>query len=85
MTASFEYLTKIQGAFYREGADITQIEVLTEFLETDQHSAFLDFYRSKRAKLLMQHDFSKARSMGANAFPPSLSPKPNFKKRKPEI
>jgi hypothetical protein len=35
----------------------------------DKQEEFLEFYKSDRAELLMQHDFSKARSMGANAFP----------------
>jgi putative protein-disulfide isomerase len=67
-TASFEYLTLIQKAFYLEGIDITDINTLTSYIIQDK-DAFLSFYQTKRAELLMQHDFSKARSMGANSFP----------------
>ena len=65
--ASFEYLTKIQEAFYAKGEDTTSLEVLMQYVE--EKEKFLEFYESERAEVLMQHDFSKARSMGANAFP----------------
>ncbi len=66
--ASFDYLSSIQKAFYAEGRDITSIDVLTSYV-TYEKKEFQAFYISQRAELLMQHDFSKARSMGANAFP----------------
>ena len=66
--ASFDYLSTIQKAFYAEGRDITSIDILTSYV-TQNKEDFLRFYSSKRAEVLMQHDFSKARSMGANAFP----------------
>ena len=65
--ASFEYLEKIQEAFYVYAKDTTSIDILVEYIENKK--AFLEFYESERVELLMQHDFSKARSMGANAFP----------------
>lgn len=65
--ASFEYLEKIQEAFYKKSEDTTSLKVLMKYIENKEK--FLKFYKSKRAELLMQHDFSKARSMGANAFP----------------
>ncbi|MEN8304396.1 MAG: DsbA family protein [Campylobacterota bacterium] len=68
-TASFEYLSKIQKAFYVEGRDITKAETLSSFLALDEQEAFMKFFHSNRAEVLLQHDFSKARSMGANAFP----------------
>ena len=70
--ASFAYLEKIQEAFYARGEDITLIESLLAYVGTTPpclSDEFLEFYKSDRAELLMQHDFSKARSMGANAFP----------------
>ena len=70
--ASFEYLEKIQEAFYVKGEDTTSIEILLAHVGTMPpclSDEFLEFYKSERAELLMQHDFSKARSMGANAFP----------------
>ena len=65
--ASFTYLSKIQEAFYARGEDITSVEILLEYI--DNKEKFLEFYESSKAETLMQHDFSKARSMGANAFP----------------
>ena len=66
--AAFNYLSDIQKAFYAEGQDITSLEVLKKYIKQDK-AEFLTFYTSERAEVLMQHDFSKARSMGANAFP----------------
>jgi len=65
--ASFEYLEKIQTRFYKEGEDITSVDVL--LLDVKNKEMFLAFYKSKRAEILMRHDFAKARSMGANSFP----------------
>ena len=65
--ASFDYLEKIQEAFYAKGEDTTSIEVLLKYIENQEE--FLTFYQSQRAEILMHHDFAKARSMGANAFP----------------
>ena len=76
--ASFAYLEKIQEAFYVKGEDLTSIDILLAHVGTtppclsdasSDKEKFLEFYESDRAELLMQHDFSKARSMGANAFP----------------
>ncbi len=68
---SFDYLHRVQKAFYDEGRDITKLDVLSELLEETggDVKSFRDFYQTPRAELLMQHDFAKARSMGANAFP----------------
>jgi len=68
---SFDYLHRIQKAFYVEGRDITKLDVLSELLEmtSEDIKHFREFYQTARAEILMQHDFSKARSMGANAFP----------------
>jgi len=64
---SFDYLKKIQEAFYAKGEDTTSLEILMNYI--DDKERFLEFYESDRAELLMHHDFSKARSMGANSFP----------------
>jgi len=69
--AAFTYFGAIQKAFYTEGADITTLETLTHYVTQDK-VAFTHFYQSDRAELLMQHDFSKAHSMGANAFPSTV-------------
>ena len=65
---AFSYLSQIQSAFYTQGKDITSLDILTTYVNKDKE-AFKTFYNSERAKLLMQHDFGKARSMGANSFP----------------
>lgn len=69
--ASFKYLTLIQKAFYKDGKDITSLDTLTNYVTKDKE-AFVAYYQSERAQLLMEHDFSKARSMGANAFPSTI-------------
>ena len=66
--AAFNYLTDIQKAFYVEEKDITSLDVLVDYIKHDKE-AFLNFFNSERIEVLMQHDFSKARSMGTNAFP----------------
>ena len=70
-SVAFEYLSAIQSAFYTQGIDITSVDVLSSYVSKDKE-AFISFYQSERAELLMQHDFSKARSMGANAFPSTV-------------
>ncbi len=71
MQKAFEYLHSLQKFFYAEGQDITQLEVLMDLLDPIDIDVekFDIFYNSDRAQLLMEHDFTKARSMGANAFP----------------
>ena len=66
--AAFDYLSKIQYAFYAEGKDITSLAVLTSYIAGNKKE-FEDFYQSTRAETLMRHDFDKTRAMGANAFP----------------
>lgn len=70
MQRAFKYLHTIQEAFYAQGKDITNTDILNELLDESLDSrSFKTFFESDRAELLMQHDFAKARSMGANAFP----------------
>jgi len=68
---SFSYLHTIQEAFYTRAEDITNLDVLCELLQTMNldRTSFREFFESDRAQILMEHDFAKARSMGANAFP----------------
>ena len=68
---SFDYLHSLQKAFYTKGQDITQAEVLIDLLDVIDIDIekFETFYKSERAQTLIEHDFSKACSMGANAFP----------------
>ena len=71
MQRAFAYLHTIQEAFYTRAEDITNVEILIDLLSivTSDRESFRTFFESERAQLLMEHDFSKARSMGANAFP----------------
>ncbi len=71
MQSAFTYLHTIQEAFYTRGEDITKVNVLIDLLNVTvlDSTAFKTFFESQRAELLMQHDFAKAHSMGANAFP----------------
>ncbi len=71
MESAFSYLHTIQEAFYTRAEDITNMDVLIGLLERPESdkNVFRTFYESERAQLLMEHDFAKARSMGANAFP----------------
>jgi putative protein-disulfide isomerase len=71
MQSAFTYLHTIQEAFYTKGKDITNVDVLSDLLKGSglDSSSFKTFFESDRAQLLMEHDFAKARSMGANAFP----------------
>ena len=70
MKHAFAYLHIIQEAFYTRGDDITTLDTLSKLLPLDLDiETFKTFFGSDRAEVLMHHDFSKARSMGANAFP----------------
>lgn len=71
MDQAFSYLHNLQEAFYTRGEDITKLDVLIQLLDNEEIDLekFKTFYISKRAQVLMEHDFAKARSMGANAFP----------------
>lgn len=69
--AAFTYLSNIQSAFYTQGINITSLELLSSYIIQDKE-AFTHFYQSDRAEILMQHDFTKARSMGVNAFPSTV-------------
>ena len=71
MQNAFSYLHTIQEAFYTKAQDITSEDVLTDLVKDLGLDSILfkKFFESERAQLLMEHDFAKARSMGANAFP----------------
>jgi len=68
---AFAYLHTIQEAFYTRTEDITNINILCDLVDAMNldRKTFREFFESERAQLLMEHDFAKARSMGANAFP----------------
>ena len=69
--AAFDYLHKIQHAFYAQGIDITNPRLLQGYYEQlfGNSGKFAFFFLSERAEVLTEHDFAKARSIGATAFP----------------
>ena len=69
--SAFDYLSKIQEAFYAKGEDITSAEILSSYLSEDPNE-FKTFFESKRAEDIMHNDFDKARAMGANIFPSTV-------------
>jgi len=71
MRKAFDYLHILHKAFYLEFKDTTSLKVLINLLQGlyVDIKKFEEFYNSSRAEILMQHDFAKARSMGANSFP----------------
>lgn len=76
---TFSFLHALQYAFYAEGRDITDSEVLTKIALTEgiNQEEFLSFFNSKRAKELTIADQYKVRSMGANSFPSLVVIEPN--------
>ena len=69
--AAFDYLGRIQRAFYLDGEDTTSAEVLARYVDGDPER-FIEFFSGERAETLMRNDFAKARVMGANAFPSTV-------------
>ena len=69
--AAFKYLHTIQHAFYAQGIDITNTRLLYGYYEQlfGNSGKFAFMYGTERIETLMMHDFAKARSMGATAFP----------------
>ncbi len=70
-SAAFTYLHAIEHAFYAQGIDITNPRLLQGYYEQlfGNSGKFAFFFLSERAEVLTEHDFAKARSMGANSFP----------------
>ncbi len=68
---AFRYLHAIQSAFYTQGIDITNPRLLQGYYEQlfGNSAKFAFFFLSERAETLTEHDFAKARAMGATAFP----------------
>jgi len=69
--AAFTYLHTIQHAFYAQGIDISKTRLLYGYYEQlfGNSNKFAFMYGTGRIETLMHHDFAKARSMGATAFP----------------
>ncbi|MCF6207053.1 MAG: DsbA family protein [Sulfurovum sp.] len=68
---AFRYLHTIQHAFYAQGIDITNSRLLFGYYEQlfGNSGKFAFMYGTEHIETLTAHDFAKARSMGANAFP----------------
>ena len=69
--STLEYFTEIQHAFYAEGRDITDFDVLADIAEphgidTNRFRTDLD---TPEAKKRAWADFSRARNWGINGFP----------------
>lgn len=70
----------LQGAFYADGRDTTQVEVLVQVLASVFSDAgkalppdtIADCMRSQQALTLTQQDFIQARQWGINSFPQLL-------------
>jgi len=69
--AAFIYLHTLQHAFYAQGIDITKTRLLFGYYDRlfGNSSKFAFMYGTERMETLTEHDFAKARSMGATAFP----------------
>jgi len=68
---TLDYFTDVQMAFYGEGRDVTDFEVLTELtsgFDVDQ-LAFADAVNGDEAKKRAWNDFSRARNWGISGFP----------------
>ena len=69
--ATLAYFTDIQSAFYAEGRDVTNLDVLTELaMPHDVHTAaFRADLESSAAQKQAWADFSRARNWGITGFP----------------
>ena len=65
------YFTTVQHAFYADGRDVTDFDVLTDLtsdLDVDRH-AFREQLESDEAKKMAWGDFSRSRNWGIGGFP----------------
>lgn len=69
--STLEYFTEIQHAFYAEGRDVTDFDVLTDLAAP--HGVDVDRFRpaleTQEAKKRAWADFSRARNWGISGFP----------------
>ncbi len=69
--STLEYFTTVQHAFYADGRDITDFDVLTELtgdMDVDR-PAFRERLDSDEAKKMAWGDFSRSRNWGIGGFP----------------
>jgi putative protein-disulfide isomerase len=69
--ATLDYFTTIQRAFYAEGLDVTDLDVLADLaapFEVDR-SSFRDLLATDEARKRAWGDFSRSRNWGISGFP----------------
>lgn len=64
----FDYFERLQRAFYIEGWDINQIDVLAHLLDATAETVEIDIYSTEIIQQTRQN-FALARSLSANALP----------------
>lgn len=70
-TSTLDYFTDVQHAFYAEGRDVTDFEVLTDLATrhgVDPHDFHTEL-ETQEAKKRAWADFSQSRNWGINGFP----------------
>lgn len=69
--ATLDFFTTIQQAFYAQGRDVTNFEVLTELAANHSvdRTEFRDKLEADEAKQAAWADFSRARNWGISGFP----------------
>jgi len=67
----FSFMNALQKAFYQDGLDITQTNILGDIAHSQgiEKDDFTQLFESVKMKEATQADSYKARSMGANSFP----------------
>lgn len=68
---TLDYFTTVQNAFYGEGKDVTDFDVLTELTEgfDVDRETFAKSITTKEAKTRAWEDFSRSRNWGISGFP----------------
>lgn len=70
-TATLDYFTDVQLAFYGRGEDVTDFDVLTALSRSYDidHHAFTEALTSEDARKRAWEDFSRSRNWGISGFP----------------
>jgi putative protein-disulfide isomerase len=69
--SAYGYLKAVQAAFYRDGRDATQAQVLADIAAESGYGreAFLERLESAAMREAVRGDFATSQSMGVNGFP----------------
>lgn len=76
---TLDYFTTVQHAFYADGRDVTDFDVLTDLtsdLDVDRQS-FREQLESDEAKKMAWGDFSRSRNWGIGGFPALIGDLPD--------